>query len=202
MKKEHIPTPAPVSSSYLRWGYVLGVGSCALGLAILLAAGATSLRSALRGVRKADLPGRTALTLNRPGLYLGLYRHLGEDPAPLRELSQLEILLTDEGGVPVPLTRTPGAAARVGGQAALVLFHAEVPSSGRYRLSSAYPSGVPGPSVEAWLVHESLPETRSELAAGAVVCLVLSVFGVFVLVRTRRLAKASAPAPPLPPRKQ
>jgi hypothetical protein len=183
-KSEAAPPPAAFP-----WGYIFGGGLCLVGLIVLSVALGTALRSATRGVHMLRAPGVHELELRNAGVYVGLYPHKGEGDLPLLELGALEFGLSDAAtGERLPVQKAPGGAVfRQGGQSGVVLFQFETPSRGKYLLTAAAPAGDV-PARELLLVHESLQQNRSDIAAGAIFFLVLTGFGVYVLIKTYKEA--------------
>jgi hypothetical protein len=176
--------------NWIMWGYTAGGILCLTGLIILSVALGQALRTTLRGFLPISLPGANALTLKKAGLYIGVYQHTGTTAIPVRELSEMKISVSDtETGSFLPLQRGLGAQVfMAGGKSGAVLFQFEAPASGKYLLDAAYPSGT-GPAVSAFLIHESLQNNRSDIAVGIILCVVFAGFGIYTLVRTRKLAR-------------
>lgn len=205
------PSSSAQSTYPLRWSYALGWGLMAVGMIALVVSVSQVALTSYRGIKKISLPGAKVLTLKEPGIYVGVYQHSNDNPVPAEELSRLEIQLSESSnGFPVPLVRLSGAQVfSVGGQVGAVLFQTEISEPGDYFLSAVYPQGVPGPTIEGLLIHESVQSNRADLVVGIIVCLVLNGFGVFTLIKTSKLAKQlqqSSPVknvpgkrPPLPP---
>ena len=185
----------------IRWSYLLGAVICAVGIIIFWVAVGSVAWNTARNVQKITLPGEAYLKFRKPGIYLGVYSHRGEDPVPMEALSGLSLSLTNTfSGQPLPLAKMPPAAFSMAGQQGVALFQTEAPEAGEYILKAVYGGGA-GPNFEAFVMHESLANNRSDLAAGVIFCLVLLVSGGVILYRTSRQAKALA-VPAAPPVKK
>jgi hypothetical protein len=184
--KSSVQQSGTAHPKWVLWGYAGGGALCFAGLLVLSVALGQVLRSATRGIVRANFPGTKTLELRKPGLYLGVVPLEGD----VSQAASLRVSLSElDTAAFVPLQQTPGArVAMAGGKPGLVLFQAEVPSAGRYMLNAAYPSGTSGPTMNAFLLHESIGHNRADIAAGVIVCLVLAGAGLYVILRTRRAA--------------
>jgi hypothetical protein len=164
-----------------------------VGLLILSVALGTVLHTATRGVKRLRFPGTEALALVKTGVYFGVYQPAKDADISVEELGRLAFTLSrTETGRYLPVESAPGGQALLaGGGRGALLFRFEAPEAGEYLLDAVYPAGA-GPTADVYLIHESVQNNRSDIAAGVVVCLLFVGFGVLVLVRTRRAAAARA----------
>lgn len=196
------PTAANPSSTH-RWGYMVGGGLLALSLVMALVSFLDVVMTSARGLHKFSVPGVEILNIKKPGVYVGVAAPEKAQAASLQDLSRLQFSLTDTATqAQVSLMGFPAARTiSVAGRAGAPLFQTEIESAGEYMLMSAYPDEGPGPTVEAYLVHESMNETRAGLVIGLLLFLVFAGAGVTVLVKTYRGAKALKAPVPAPKKK-
>lgn len=176
---------SPLRAPHFPWGYVLGGGLCLVALVVLSVALGNALRSATRGVHMFQAPGIQELELKNGGVYVGVYPHKGEGAVPVAELAALDFSVVDgKTGAPLPLERSPeGAVYHQAGQTGAVLFQFEAARPGKYVLRAFSAADAAAPR-QMMLVHESLQQNRSDIAAGAIFFLVLAGFGIYVLIKT------------------
>ena len=184
--KQNSSTAAPVSAGK-KWGYWSGGGLCALGLILLAIALGQAMRAATRGLVKARFPGVQQVNLAREGLYLGVFPTTGNKPVAAEDLERMSVSLKDENtGFTMPVEKAPAAMVVMGGKRGVVLFQTEISTPGRFTLEGSYAGGPAGPSLDLFLIHESLGSSRADVVVGGFLFLFLEASGIVVLWKTFR----------------
>lgn len=166
----------------------IAFGAASLALAVVMLA--LSLWEAFGGAAKMrviPVPGYHELSLDKAGLYVGVYQHAGQGPMPVRELSRLDVRVTSTDryeDVPVLMNSAGQSVSRLGFRG-MPVFNFVAPHAGDYTLSAVYLEGMTGPNVPILVFHQSTIDVRQTLTVGALFFLFFVVLGIWILVKSQ-----------------
>jgi hypothetical protein len=167
-------------------GFLIGFGVASIVLSVIVL-GACVYEGFFNGERMKmiELPGFHELKLETPGLYAGVYQHMGSGPLPIKELSQMDVRVMSKDtyeDVPVIMNSAGQTFDRLG-MRGLPLFNFAVANAGAYTLSGVYTNGVNGPSVRVLLFSQAAGNIKQTLIVGVAFFLVFLTIGIVILTR-------------------
>ncbi len=167
----------------------IGITLIVLSVVILATALWEGFGGAGRSIQILEVPGYKDLDLDTAGLYAGFYRHQGEGPIPVEELSKLDVRLISKDtyqDIPVLMNSSGQTVSRLGVRG-MPLFNVLIEKPGFYSFSALYKDGISGPTVPILLISQATQSLQFTLLVGVFFFLVFLGLGIFVLLKARKI---------------